>query len=427
MTLEKRNDNDYIHEEDYEKVILIAVEKENENAEENLEELEELALTAKAITLDKIIQKRENVHPASYIGKGKIEEVKQKIYELNATGVICDDELSPAQMRNLEKALDCKVMDRTMVILDIFAQRASSKEGKIQVELAQLRYRLSRLAGSGEYLSRLGGGIGTRGPGEKKLETDRRHIRNRIGQLKKELQELESHRELVRARRKKVGIPLVSIVGYTNAGKSTLLNALSGADVLIEDKLFATLDPTTRKVKLPGGLEILLTDTVGFIRKLPHHLIEAFKSTLEETQYGDILLHVVDSTAKNIEKKMETVYETLAKLKVLGKPVITLYNKCDKLTTGLLPIDPKAEKTIKISAKNKEGLDELLQAIEEILKAGRKEIKALIPYSDIGILQLIRGEGERLIEEYRPEGIYIKANVNQRIYNKLEKYLIISN
>jgi len=425
--LEKRNDNDYIHEEDYEKVILIAVEKENENAEENLEELEELALTAKAITLDKIIQKRENVHPASYIGKGKIEEVKQKIYELNATGVICDDELSPAQMRNLEKALDCKVMDRTMVILDIFAQRASSKEGKIQVELAQLRYRLSRLAGSGEYLSRLGGGIGTRGPGEKKLETDRRHIRNRIGQLKKELQELESHRELVRARRKKVGIPLVSIVGYTNAGKSTLLNALSGADVLIEDKLFATLDPTTRKVKLPGGSEILLTDTVGFIRKLPHHLIEAFKSTLEETQYGDILLHVVDSTAKNIEKKMETVYETLAKLKVLGKPVITLYNKCDKLTTGLLPIDPKAEKTIKISAKNKEGLDELLQAIEEILKAGRKEIKALIPYSDIGILQLIRGEGERLIEEYRPEGIYIKANVNQRIYNKLEKYLIISN
>ncbi len=427
MTLEKRNDNDFIHEEDYEKVILIAVEKENENAEENLEELEELALTAKAITLDKIIQKRENVHPASYIGKGKIEEVKQKIYELNATGVICDDELSPAQMRNLEKALDCKVMDRTMVILDIFAQRASSKEGKIQVELAQLRYRLSRLAGSGEYLSRLGGGIGTRGPGEKKLETDRRHIRNRIGQLKKELQELESHRELVRARRKKVGIPLVSIVGYTNAGKSTLLNALSGADVLIEDKLFATLDPTTRKVKLPGGSEILLTDTVGFIRKLPHHLIEAFKSTLEETQYGDILLHVVDSTAKNIEKKMETVYETLAKLKVLGKPVITLYNKCDKLTTGLLPIDPKAEKTIKISAKNKEGLDELLQAIEEILKAGRKEIKALIPYSDIGILQLIRGEGERLIEEYRPEGIYIKANVNQRIYNKLEKYLIISN
>lgn len=427
MTLEKRNDNDYIHEEDYEKVILIAVEKENENAEENLEELEELALTAKAITLDKIIQKRENVHPASYIGKGKIEEVKQKIYELNATGVICDDELSPAQMRNLEKALDCKVMDRTMVILDIFAQRASSKEGKIQVELAQLRYRLSRLAGSGEYLSRLGGGIGTRGPGEKKLETDRRHIRNRIGQLKKELQELESHRELVRARRKKVGIPLVSIVGYTNAGKSTLLNALSGADVLIEDKLFATLDPTTRKVKLPGGSEILLTDTVGFIRKLPHHLIEAFKSTLEETQYGDILLHVVDSTAKNIEKKMETVYETLAKLKVLGKPIITLYNKCDKLTTGLLPIDPKAEKTIKISAKNKEGLDELLQAIEEILKAGRKEIKALIPYSDIGILQLIRGEGERLIEEYRPEGIYIKANVNQRIYNKLEKYLIISN
>ncbi len=417
------NNKEYFDEE-FEKVILIGVETEDDNTKENLDELEELALTAKAITLDKIIQKRGSIHPGTYIGKGKIEEVKERVFELNATGVICDDELSPAQMRNLEKLLECKVMDRTMVILDIFAQRAKSKEGKIQVELAQLRYRLSRLVGSGIYLSRLGGGIGTRGPGEKKLETDRRHIRSRIGQLKKELEELESHRELVRARRKKTGIPLVSIVGYTNAGKSTLLNALSGADVLIEDKLFATLDPTTRKVELPGGSEVLFTDTVGFIRKLPHHLIKAFRSTLEETQHADILLHVVDSTAQNIEANMETVYETLANLKALGKPIITLYNKCDKDPLSIFPIDNRAEKTIKISAKNKQGLDDLLSAVEEILKADRKEIKALVPYSDIGILQLIKGQGEKLIEDYRPEGIYIEANVSQKICNKMEKYLI---
>ncbi|NLK97850.1 MAG: GTPase HflX, partial [Epulopiscium sp.] len=303
-------------------------------------------------------------------------------------------------------------------------QRAKSKEGKIQVELAQLRYQLSRLAGSGAALSRLGGGIGTRGPGEKKLETDRRYIRGRISQLKAELEEIETHRELIRTRRKKVGTPLIAIVGYTNAGKSTLLNTLSKADVLAEDKLFATLDPTTRSIILPGGSEVLITDTVGFIRKLPHHLIKAFRSTLEEAQYADILLHVIDGTSPSIESHMKTVYETLEKLNALGKPIITLYNKMDVGVSNHLPTDPKAEKTFKVSAKTSEGLNEVLLEIENILKAGRKVLKALIPYSDTGMLQLIRGQGEKTLEDYREDGIYIEANVNEEVYRKLEKYIV---
>ncbi|MBM7686101.1 GTPase HflX [Defluviitalea raffinosedens] len=415
----------YENTEPVEKVILVGVDTEdNENIEESIDELEELASTAGAVTLDRVIQKRENIHPSAYLGKGKIEELKNRIIETGATGIICDDELSPAQMRNLEKMLECKVMDRTMLILDIFAQRAKSKEGKIQVELAQLRYRLSRLAGVGTALSRLGGGIGTRGPGEKKLETDRRHIRNRISQLKAELEEIETHRELIRTRRKKVGTPLVAIVGYTNAGKSTLLNTLSNADVLAEDKLFATLDPTTRSIILPGGSEVLITDTVGFIRKLPHHLIKAFRSTLEEAQYADILLHVVDGTSQSIESHMKTVYETLEKLNALGKPILTLFNKMDVIVSSHLPLDPKAEKTFKVSARTSEGLNEVLQEIEKILKANRKTLKALIPYSDMGMLQLIRGQGEKNLEEYREEGIYIEANVNEEVYRKLKKYIV---
>ncbi|WP_058486800.1 GTPase HflX [Defluviitalea phaphyphila] len=412
------------NEEQIEKVILIGVDTGEENVKESIDELEELASTAGAITLDKIIQNRGNIHPATYIGKGKIEEVKNRVEELKATGIICDDELSPAQMRNLEKIIGCKIMDRTMVILDIFANRAKSKEGKIQVELAQLRYRLSRLTGIGESLSRLGGGIGTRGPGEKKLETDRRHIRNRIGQLKDELKEIETHRELIRARRKKVGTPLIAIVGYTNAGKSTLLNSLSEANVLAEDKLFATLDTTTRSLTLPGGSEVLITDTVGFIRKLPHHLIKAFKSTLEETRYADILLHVVDATSSSIETHMKVVYETLESLNSLGKPIITIYNKIDKEVNNILLRDERAQKTIKISAKTKEGLDKVLLEIENILKESRKEIKILVPYSDMGIINLIKGQGEKIVEEYRTEGIYIEAYINKNIYNKMKKYIV---
>ena len=279
-----------------ERLILVGIELEDKDSpsamavEACLDELEELVNTAGATAVARTIQRREKVHPAHYLGKGKIEELKMMIHTYDATGIVCDDELSPAQLKNLEKMLETKVMDRTIVILDIFAGRAISGEGKIQVELAQLKYRMSRLTGMGASMSRLGGGIGTRGPGEKKLETDRRHIKERIAELNRDLKEIQTHRELLRSQRNKKGTPVVSLVGYTNAGKSTTLNVLTQAGVLAEDKLFATLDTTTRKVELPGGSEILLTDTVGFIQKLPHHLIQAFRATLEELKYADILL-----------------------------------------------------------------------------------------------------------------------------------------
>lgn len=296
----------YDVKEDEERVILVGVCTGDENeTKECLDELEELAKTAGAITVAKIYQNRESIHPGTYIGKGKIEEVRQMIYEYEATGVVCDDELSPAQLKNLEEELDTKVIDRTVMILDIFAQRASTKEGKIQVEMAQLKYRSSRLIGLGSSLSRLGGGIGTRGPGEKKLEMDRRLIRDRISQLNKELDAVQRNRDTLRRQRTNNPVPIVSIVGYTNAGKSTLLNTLTDAKVLEEDKLFATLDPTTRNLELESGQQILLTDTVGFIRKLPHHLINAFRSTLEEAKYADIILHVVDSSNKAMVRQME--------------------------------------------------------------------------------------------------------------------------
>ncbi|MBS5284950.1 MAG: GTPase HflX, partial [Clostridiales bacterium] len=292
----------YDLEQIQEKVILIAVSTSDEDdTPASLDELEELAETAGAVTAGRVIQNREKVHPGTYLGKGKIDEVRELVWELGATGVICDDELSPAQLRNLEEALDIKVMDRTMVILDIFAARANTREGKIQVELAQLRYRAARLVGMRNSLSRLGGGIGTRGPGEKKLETDRRLIHQRIGQLKEELADVKRHREVTRQQREKTAALSAAIVGYTNAGKSTLLNRLTGAGILAEDKLFATLDPTTRSFQLSDGQQILLTDTVGFIRKLPHHLIEAFKSTLEEARYSDIILQVADCSSPQMD------------------------------------------------------------------------------------------------------------------------------
>ena len=310
-----------------ERVILIGVQTAAEdNVLDSLDELEELAETAGAVTVGRIIQNREAVHPGTYIGKGKIEEVRSLVYVMDATGVICDDELSPAQLNNLERELDCKVMDRTLLILDIFAARAVTSEGKIQVELAQLRYRSARLVGLRESLSRLGGGIGTRGPGEKKLETDRRLIRTRISALKQDLAQVEKHRELLRTGRARGKVKTAAIVGYTNAGKSTLLNKLTGASVLSEDKLFATLDPTTRILNLKDGQQILLTDTVGFINKLPHHLVEAFKSTLEEAKYADYIIHVVDASNPQAEMQIHVVYETLKELGVLGKKIITLFN-----------------------------------------------------------------------------------------------------
>ena len=295
-------------EEVTERVILVGVSlQENDDTEDSLAELGELAETAGALVVGSAIQNRESVHPGTYVGKGKLQELRQLAAELDATGIICDDELSPAQLRNMEDALECKVMDRTLVILDIFAARASTSEGKIQVELAQLKYRLGRLAGLGTSLSRLGGGIGTRGPGEKKLEMDRRLIKNRISQLNRELSQVKMHREVTRSQRERSQVKVAAIVGYTNAGKSTLLNHLTHASVLEEDKLFATLDPTTRNLKLDSGQELLLTDTVGFIRKLPHHLIEAFRSTLEEAKYADIIIHVVDSSNPQREKQMYIV------------------------------------------------------------------------------------------------------------------------
>ena len=365
-----------------EKVILVGVSLQDEReAEESLEELQELADTAGAVTVGRLLQNRESIHPGTYIGSGKITELREMIEDTGATGIICDDELSPAQLRNLEQELESKVMDRTLLILDIFAARANTSEGKIQVELAQLQYRLARLVGLGHSLSRLGGGIGTRGPGEKKLEMDRRLVKKRIAQLRRELQEVKRHRELIRDRRKKNSVPVAAIVGYTNAGKSTLLNTLTEAGVLEEDKLFATLDPTTRVLALDGGQEILLTDTVGFIRKLPHHLVEAFQSTLEEAKYADIILHVVDASSPQMEKQMHVVYDTLDQLGV----------------------------------KNVQ----LKSMLEEILTERQILIERLYAYTEAGKIQLIRKFGQLLAEEYRDDGIYVKAYVPQEIYGNV--------
>lgn len=405
-----------------EKVILVSVEEHVcDDTEACLDELEELVKTAGAIVVGRMVQKRERVHPGTYIGKGKIEELRELIKELEATGVVCDDELSPAQLKNLEQMLDIKVIDRTVMILDIFAKHATTREGKIQVELAQLRYRSTRLIGLGSSLSRLGGGIGTRGPGEKKLEIDRRLIRDRISLLKKELEGIKNAREVARKQRTKNAIPVVSIVGYTNAGKSTLLNVLTDANVLEEDKLFATLDPTTRNLKMESGQQVLITDTVGFIRKLPHHLIEAFRSTLEEAKYADVILHVVDSSSVASDIHMHTVYETLNLLQANDKPIITVFNKIDKLEEDVVLKDCKADKTIKISAKKQIGLDVLLQAVEEILKEQKVYIEKIFSYTDAGKIQKIRKYGQLLEESYQEDGIMVKAYLPKDLYQQMEK------
>ena len=406
--------------EQQERVILFAAStNDSDDTEESVEELKELVKTAGAETVGTVIQNRENIHPGTYLGKGKIQELKEMVWESGATGVVCDDELSPAQLKNLEDALDTKVMDRTMIILDIFAARAKTREGKIQVELAQLRYRAVRLVGLRNSLSRLGGGIGTRGPGETKLEVDRRRIHERISQLKSELQDVERHRDVVRKQREQSGTLTAAIVGYTNAGKSTLLNKLTGAGILAEDKLFATLDPTTRALTLPGGEKVLLTDTVGFIRKLPHHLVEAFKSTLEEARYCDVILHVVDASNEQMETQMYVVYDTLRRLEVGDKPILTLFNKTDRegIRTDLR--DLKADQTLKISAKTGAGLSELTDALEEVLRRDKIYVERLYPFDQAGIIQLIRKEGELVSEEYTAEGIEVRAYVPRKIYEKV--------
>lgn len=404
-----------------EKVILVGVsEQDGDDAEDSVEELKELVKTAGAAVVGTLIQKREKIHPGTYVGTGKVTEIEELIVQTGATGIVCDDELSPAQLKNLEMMLDTKVMDRTLIILDIFAARATTSEGKIQVELAQLKYRMSRLTGLGRSMSRLGGGIGTRGPGEKKLEIDRRLINDRIAQLNRELKEVKRHREITRAKREKNQMPVVAIVGYTNAGKSTLLNHLTDAEVLEEDKLFATLDPTTRVLELPGHQEVLLTDTVGFIRKLPHHLIQAFRSTLEEARYADYIFHVVDASNPQREKQMHITYETLDDLEVKDKTIVTLFNKQDLRTDDEPLHDFRADYTLNISAGKNEGLEELKELLSEILRENKVYIERVVPYDKAGIIQLIRKQGELISEEYVAEGIAIKAYVPMEVYGKLD-------
>lgn len=411
---------EHLTEQTIEKVILVGVALGDEDdTRESLEELAELVETAGATAVGMVIQNREQVHPGTYVGKGKIAEIKELLWETDATGIVCDDELSPAQLRNLESELDTKVMDRTLVILDIFAKRASTREGNLQVELAQLRYRAARLTGLGHSLSRLGGGIGTRGPGEKKLEMDRRLIKERISRLKAELKDVERHREITRSQRSKNNAFVVAIVGYTNAGKSTLLNTLTSAGVLEEDQLFATLDPTTRSLELPGGQSILLTDTVGFIRKLPHHLIEAFKSTLEEAKYADLILHVVDASNPQAEKQMEIVYETLDQLKVMDKPIFTLFNKQDLVENDQFLRDYRAKKIFKISAKGSVGLERLMEELEEQVRAGKVYIEKLYDYTEAGKIQLIRKYGELLEESYLDNGIMVKGYIAPEYADKV--------
>lgn len=405
----------YENQEQEEKVLLIGVSTQDEDMEASLDELGELADTAGAVVLGRVIQNREAAHPGTYIGKGKIEEVRLLAEELGADGVICDDELSPAQLRGLEKELELKVMDRTLVILDIFAKHATTREGKLQVEMAQLGYRLARLSGLGKSLSRLGGGIGTRGPGEKKLETDRRLIKSRLARLNRELKQMQLHRDTARKQRLERAVPVAAVVGYTNAGKSTLMNALTGAGILAQDKLFATLDPTTRRMKLPGGQELLLTDTVGFIRKLPHHLVEAFKSTLEEARYADFILHVVDSSSPQMDAQMETVYETLQALDITGKPVITLFNKRDLTEGAELPKDLKASRTLGISAATGEGLLKLQELLEDYLRESRVLVEKVYPYAQAGDIARIRRYVQILEEEYREDGIYVRYYASRNL------------
>ncbi len=407
-------------EEMKEKVVLVGVsEQDGDDAEDSVAELAELVKTAGAEVVGTLIQKRALIHPGTYVGTGKVQEIAELAEQTGATGIVCDDELSPAQLKNLEMMLNTKVMDRTLIILDIFAARAITSEGKIQVELAQLKYRLSRLAGMGRSMSRLGGGIGTRGPGEKKLEMDRRLIKDRIAQLNRELKEIRQHREITRAQREKNKIPVAAIVGYTNAGKSTLLNTLTDAKVLEEDKLFATLDPTTRLLELPGRQQILLTDTVGFIRKLPHHLIEAFKSTLEEAKYADYILHVVDASNPQRDKQMHIVYETLYQLDIKEKTIVTLFNKQDAVVEKEPLRDFKADRTLSISARTGQGLDELKELLCELLREDKILVERIVPYDAAGIIQQIRKSGELLEEEYRAEGIYVRAYVPAELYGKL--------
>ena len=400
------------------RAILIGADTGEYDAESSMDELSELAKTAGAEELARVLQKREAYEPATVIGEGKLAEVKELCGSLGAELLIFDCELTASQIRNVEDETDVRVIDRTMLILDIFAGRAVSREGKLQVELAQLKYRLPRLMGIGASLSRLGGGIGTRGPGETQLETDRRHIRRRIDKLSAELKELEERRGYARDRRKKDSVQVGAIVGYTNAGKSTLLNLLTGADVLAEDKLFATLDPTSRAIELPDGRSLLLVDTVGLIRRLPHHLVEAFKYTLEEAACADIIIHVCDVSDPEAAEKADVTLKTLADLGAAEIPVVTVLNKCDLLTENI----PEDDSTVKISAKKAQGIDRLLQVVAANLPETAKRMKLLLPYDKAGFTAKLRENGKVFTEEYTETGVLVDALVDQMLIKQMSQY-----
>ena len=395
------------NKEQTERILLVGVSTDGADITKSLDELTELINTAGGEAVGRITQNLEHFNNKTYVGSGKIEEIINLAEMLEASAICCDDELSPIQMRNLSDFTGLKVLDRTMVILDIFAARATSHEGKIQVELAQMQYRATKLIGLGRQLSRTGGGIGTRGPGEKKLEIDRRRIHDRISLLKKDLEEVEKHRATARKSRERNLKKVAAIVGYTNAGKSTLLNTLTGADILSEDMLFATLDPTTRILDLGNRQDILLTDTVGFISKLPHHLVEAFKSTLEEAVHADLIIHVVDASDPEYDEKMKVVYKTLSSLKVSGKPIVTLFNKCDALLHDEILVDRQAEKTFRISAKEGTGLENLKEYLREFLRGGRTLTTITVPYADAGKVYEYKKKYEITGEEYAEDGIIL--------------------
>ena len=402
--------------------VLVGIDTGLYDAEVSMDELEELARTAGAVVAAKIIQKRDKPDTATYVGSGRLEEIKDFTEANDVDLLIFDGELTPSQQRNIEDETDVRVIDRTTLILDIFAARARSNEGKIQVELAQLKYSLPRLGGKGTQMSRLGGGIGTRGPGESKLESDRRHIRRRIQSLQEELVQIAKRRENLRTRREKDGVETVAIVGYTNAGKSTLMNTLTNAGVLAENKLFATLDPTSRALTLPDGRTVMLIDTVGLVRRLPHQLVDAFRSTLEEAANATVILNICDASDEHCTEHLNVTMNLLAALGCADKPIISVLNKCD-LCGGSFVLPAQGE-FVMISAKTGEGLGNLLAKIQLSLPLTRKKAELLIPYNDGGLVNYIREEGVMLKEDYRPDGIYVKAVVDVRFLEKHRDMII---
>lgn len=417
-----------VNDEKKERVLLAGIhtgcrDELADTTEQSIAELAELAETAGAEVVTSVIQNKSEPEAATYMGEGKLEEIKAAAEELEVDTIIFDDELSPIQLRNLTDFFALKIIDRTMLILDIFAMRARSSEGKLQVELAQLKYRLPRLRGLSAGMSRTGGGIGTRGPGETKLEADRRHINRRILAVEEEIKEIGKHRELLRSRRKKDGVITACLVGYTNAGKSSLLNRLTAAEVLAENKLFATLDTTSRALVLEDNRKILLTDTVGFIRKLPHRLVEAFKSTLEETVEADVLLHVIDASSPQMENNIRVVDGVLAELGAAAKLTIGVYNKSDLVTEDISFADGYAA-NVMISVKADSGIDELMNAISETAPGKKRELNILVPYAEGSLVNSLHENQKILSEEYSAEGTKIRLLADEITYEKLKSYII---